>query len=138
MKNVAGRSADQTHGIDEYPHHEDVGRNDGVGALDGDEVAAAEHEDGCFVSPAVGHTAAQSQSVQEDEPFTGEKEPGAQSVQFGAPAPEKEPAGHAAHASMLVAPKSGFAVPGRHSVGDWAAYADHVPGGVVVQLGPVL
>lgn len=135
---MAGRSADQTHGIDEYPHHEDVGRNDGVGALDGDEVAAAEHEDGCFVSPAVGHTAAQSQSVQEDEPFTGEKEPGAQSVQFGAPAPEKEPAGHAAHASMLVAPKSGFAVPGRHSVGDWAAYADHVPGGVVVQLGPVL
>lgn len=73
--------------------HDDVAREEGEPEID--PVAEGEHDEGCFVNPYVGHTDAQSQSVQEVEPFTEEKEPGGQSVQFGAPAAEKEPAIHA-------------------------------------------
>ncbi len=87
--------------------HDEVARDEGEPEVDAvaiadaeteavgpfDTVAEAEHDEGCVVIPNEGQTDRQSQGVQEVEPFTGEYEPGKQTVQFDAPIAEKEPAG---------------------------------------------
>lgn len=132
LKKVLGRRADQAHGVEEKPQRLEVGSGEGDGPADAEDVAAGEHVESWAVRPAVGHADAHSQGVQEGEPSVGEKEPGAQSVQFAAPAAEKEPAGHVRHALADVLLVFALAVPASQSVGVSAPYGAYAPAGVIV------